>query len=70
MTILSVLTILKFCLYLFCSSIVQDFDFLLVLFFLTKHFLDPAASADLAVVLMQEGLAHIFLIGRRYNKNT
>ncbi|KMZ60366.1 putative Pelota [Zostera marina] len=25
---------------------------------------DPAASADLAVVLMQEGLAHIFLIGR------
>ncbi|KAH0461393.1 hypothetical protein IEQ34_008968 [Dendrobium chrysotoxum] len=25
---------------------------------------DPAASADLAVVLMQEGLAHMFLIGR------
>lgn len=25
---------------------------------------DPAASADLAVVLMQEGLAHLFLIGR------
>ncbi|XP_058102577.1 protein PELOTA 1 isoform X4 [Magnolia sinica] len=25
---------------------------------------DPAASADLAVVLMQEGLAHIFLIGK------
>jgi len=27
---------------------------------------DPAASADLAVVLMQEGLAQIFLVGRRY----
>ncbi|XP_066355187.1 protein PELOTA 1-like [Miscanthus floridulus] len=26
---------------------------------------DPAASADLAVILMQEGLAHLFLIGRR-----
>ncbi|KAJ1409305.1 Translation release factor pelota [Sesbania bispinosa] len=26
---------------------------------------DPGASADLAVVLMQEGLAHILLIGRR-----
>jgi len=26
---------------------------------------DPAASADLAVVLMQEGLAHILLVGRR-----
>ncbi|KAK3229210.1 hypothetical protein Dsin_001091 [Dipteronia sinensis] len=25
---------------------------------------DPAASADLAVVLMQEGLAHMFLVGR------
>lgn len=25
---------------------------------------DPAASADLAIVLMQEGLAHMFLIGR------
>ncbi|KAI3417121.1 uncharacterized protein J3R85_014747 [Psidium guajava] len=25
---------------------------------------DPGASADLAVILMQEGLAHIFLIGR------
>lgn len=25
---------------------------------------DPTASADLAVVLMQEGLAHLFLIGR------
>eukprot|EP00258_Populus_trichocarpa_P033137 XP_024449156.1 protein PELOTA 1 [Populus trichocarpa] len=25
---------------------------------------DPAASADLAVVLMQEGLAHILLVGR------
>ncbi|KAL5836820.1 hypothetical protein ACOSQ3_013989 [Xanthoceras sorbifolium] len=25
---------------------------------------DPAASADLAVVLMQEGLAHVFLVGR------
>lgn len=25
---------------------------------------DPTASADLAVVLMQEGLAHIFLVGR------
>ncbi|XP_042514411.1 protein PELOTA 1 isoform X3 [Macadamia integrifolia] len=25
---------------------------------------DPAASADLAVVLMQEGLAHLFLIGK------
>ncbi|KAM7273139.1 hypothetical protein ACFE04_027803 [Oxalis oulophora] len=25
---------------------------------------DPAASADLAVVLMQEGLAHIFLVGK------
>ncbi|KAG9447440.1 hypothetical protein H6P81_013568 [Aristolochia fimbriata] len=25
---------------------------------------DPAASADLAVVLMQEGLAHVFLIGK------
>ncbi|KAG8066540.1 hypothetical protein GUJ93_ZPchr0004g39149 [Zizania palustris] len=25
---------------------------------------DPAASADLAVILMQEGLAHLFLIGR------
>ncbi|XP_020571768.1 protein PELOTA 1 isoform X1 [Phalaenopsis equestris] len=25
---------------------------------------DPAASADLAVLLMQEGLAHMFLIGR------
>ncbi|VAH37506.1 unnamed protein product [Triticum turgidum subsp. durum] len=26
---------------------------------------DPTASADLAVILMQEGLAHLFLIGRR-----
>ncbi|ONM12695.1 Protein PELOTA 1 [Zea mays] len=25
---------------------------------------DPAASADLAVILMQEGLAHLFLIGK------
>ncbi|KAG2721087.1 hypothetical protein I3843_02G052600 [Carya illinoinensis] len=25
---------------------------------------DPAASADLAVVLMQEGLAHVFLVGK------
>ncbi|KAJ0079867.1 hypothetical protein Patl1_24110 [Pistacia atlantica] len=25
---------------------------------------DPAASADLAVVLMQEGLTHILLIGQ------
>jgi protein pelota len=25
---------------------------------------DPSASADLAVILMQEGLAHLFLIGR------
>ncbi|KAJ4955590.1 hypothetical protein NE237_012373 [Protea cynaroides] len=25
---------------------------------------DPAASADLAVVLMQEGLSHVFLIGK------
>ncbi|XP_077212036.1 eukaryotic release factor 1 (eRF1) family protein isoform X2 [Tasmannia lanceolata] len=29
-----------------------------------KQACEPAASADLAVVLMQEGLAHIFLIGR------
>ncbi|XP_021890898.1 protein PELOTA 1 [Carica papaya] len=29
-----------------------------------KQASDPAASADLAVVLMQEGLAHIFLVGR------
>nr|AAL87190.1 putative pelota [Oryza sativa Japonica Group] len=27
---------------------------------------DPTASADLAVILMQEGLAHLFLIGRSY----
>ncbi|CAK7346657.1 unnamed protein product [Dovyalis caffra] len=27
---------------------------------------DPAASADLAVVLMQEGLAHVLLVGRRF----
>ncbi|KAB1209274.1 Protein pelota [Morella rubra] len=26
---------------------------------------DPSASADLAVVLMQEGLAHVFLVGKR-----
>jgi hypothetical protein len=31
-------------------------------------FLDPTASADLAVILMQEGLAHVFLIGKRYVK--
>ncbi|KAK1310394.1 hypothetical protein QJS10_CPA08g00257 [Acorus calamus] len=30
------------------------------------HSCDPSASADLAVVLIQEGLAHIFLIGKRY----
>lgn len=30
-------------------------------------FSDPAASADLAVILMQEGLAHILLIGKRYH---
>jgi stalled ribosome rescue protein Dom34 len=29
-----------------------------------KQASDPAASADLAVVLMQEGLAQIFLVGR------
>ncbi|KAK1271024.1 hypothetical protein QJS04_geneDACA007472 [Acorus gramineus] len=29
------------------------------------HSCDPAASADLAVVLIQEGLAHIFLIGKQ-----
>jgi len=29
------------------------------------NFADPGASADLAVVLMQEGLAHILLVGRR-----
>ncbi|XP_010551095.1 PREDICTED: protein PELOTA 1 [Tarenaya hassleriana] len=29
-----------------------------------KQASDPGASADLAVVLMQEGLAHIFLVGR------
>ena len=27
--------------------------------------IDSAASADLAVVLMQEGLGQIFLVGRR-----
>ncbi|KAF3323107.1 protein PELOTA 1 isoform X3 [Carex littledalei] len=27
---------------------------------------DPAASADLSVILMQEGLAQLFLIGRRF----
>lgn len=27
--------------------------------------IDPSASADLAVVLMQEGLAHILLVGKR-----
>lgn len=32
-------------------------------------FSDPSATADLAVILMQEGLAHIFLIGRRYVKS-
>ncbi|KAF2553585.1 hypothetical protein F2Q68_00037493 [Brassica cretica] len=31
-----------------------------------KQASDPAASADLAVVLMQEGLGQIFLVGRRY----
>jgi hypothetical protein len=34
----------------------------------SKPFLDPTASADLAVILMQEGLAHVFLIGKRYVK--
>ncbi|KAL6651563.1 hypothetical protein ACP70R_010488 [Stipagrostis hirtigluma subsp. patula] len=29
-----------------------------------KQACDPAASADLAVILMQEGLAHLFLIGK------
>ncbi|THU68610.1 hypothetical protein C4D60_Mb08t05690 [Musa balbisiana] len=29
---------------------------------------DPAASADLAVFLMQEGLAHLFLIGKRESR--
>eukprot|EP00252_Welwitschia_mirabilis_P004135 TRINITY_DN1433_c0_g1_i2.p1 TRINITY_DN1433_c0_g1~~TRINITY_DN1433_c0_g1_i2.p1 ORF type:complete len:379 (-),score=69.75 TRINITY_DN1433_c0_g1_i2:384-1520(-) len=29
-----------------------------------KQACDPAASADLAVLLMQEGLAHIFLVGK------
>lgn len=29
---------------------------------------DPAASADLAVIMMQEGLAHLLLIGKRYVK--
>uniref|UniRef100_A0A0C9RRV9 Protein pelota homolog n=1 Tax=Wollemia nobilis TaxID=56998 RepID=A0A0C9RRV9_9CONI len=29
-----------------------------------KQACDPAASADLAVILMQEGLGHIFLVGR------
>ncbi|XP_057845623.1 protein PELOTA 1 [Cryptomeria japonica] len=29
-----------------------------------KQACDPGASADLAVILMQEGLAHIFLVGR------
>ncbi|KAM7254990.1 hypothetical protein ACFE04_020231 [Oxalis oulophora] len=29
-----------------------------------KQAADPAASADLAVVLMQEGLAHVFLVGK------
>lgn len=33
---------------------------------LASHSPDPSASADLAVVLMQEGLANIFLIGKRY----
>ncbi|KAF9682837.1 hypothetical protein SADUNF_Sadunf05G0149700 [Salix dunnii] len=31
---------------------------------------DPAASADLAVVLMQEGLAHILLVGRSQHLET
>ncbi|KAH0871283.1 hypothetical protein HID58_078305 [Brassica napus] len=31
-----------------------------------KQASDPAASADLAVVLMQEGLGQIFLVGRRF----
>ncbi|RVX07309.1 putative ribonuclease H protein [Vitis vinifera] len=31
----------------------------------SKSLIDPAASADLAVVLMQEGLAHVILVGRR-----
>lgn len=33
---------------------------------LSLYFSDPSASADLAVVLMQEGLAHVFLVGKRY----
>ncbi|KAH9305018.1 hypothetical protein KI387_009422 [Taxus chinensis] len=32
-----------------------------------KQACDPGASADLAVVLMQEGLAHILLVGRSVN---
>ncbi|KAI3841926.1 hypothetical protein MKW92_037433, partial [Papaver armeniacum] len=35
-----------------------------------KQASDPGASADLAVALMQEGLAHICLIGRRYKHFT
>lgn len=31
----------------------------------TSNCIDPKASADLAIVLMQEGLCHIFLVGKR-----
>lgn len=47
--------------------VVEFFSFIplfYVLFVLSIS--DPTASADLAVVLMQEGLAHILLVGRRY----
>ena len=62
----------------FCTCLCVCFLFMFVRFvgffllMLYVHLLtlacppDPSVGADLAVVMMQEGLAQIFLIGKRY----
>lgn len=58
---------------MFCLLLFHVCVFCLLLLFhvlcVSSHFSnlsDPSVGADLAVVMMQEGLAQIFLIGKRY----
>ncbi|XP_060966248.1 protein PELOTA 1-like isoform X1 [Cannabis sativa] len=60
---LMILTDFCYCLPVYCVVIFQDNWDSLALHVLQQAS-DPTASADLAVVLMQEGLAHIMLIGK------
>ncbi|KAK5813852.1 protein PELOTA 1 isoform X1 [Gossypium hirsutum] len=49
------------CCLLLCLELISEFHLCLMA---NSCYLDPGASADLAVVLMQEGLANILLVGK------